>query len=120
MESFPGNRFKTAFEMKRSLQYVSNDNTPRIIIGNKSYVLDKDNVEIGRDANADIVVENDKRYASHAEIRKDGNHFCLVNKSINGTYIYRNENYARIDRWYLTNGETIALCCNPAKGPYRL
>jgi serine/threonine protein kinase len=122
MESFPGNRFKTAFEMKRNLQYVSNSNTPRIIIGNKRYVLDKDRVEIGRDDNADVVVEDPKKFVSplHAEICKDGSQFCLINRSINGTYIYRNENYNKIDKWYLNDGETIALCYNPIKGPYRL
>lgn len=122
MELFPGNRFKTAFEMKRNLQYVSNSNTPRIIIGNKQYVLDKDSVKIGRDADADVVIEDSKKFVSplHAEICRNSNQFCLINRSINGTYIYRNENYNKIDRWFLNDGETIALCYNPVKGPYRL
>jgi pSer/pThr/pTyr-binding forkhead associated (FHA) protein len=56
----------------------------------------------------------------HAEIRRfNGEHF-IFNKSINGTYVYQKEKYVKIDKWLLSDGDTIALCYNLTKGPYRI
>jgi serine/threonine protein kinase len=122
MNPYPVNRFRTAFEMKRSLERLSPTSIPRITIGNNNYALTKNRMLIGRGDDTDIKIDDPLRYVSplQAEICRDNGQFFLIDKSVNGTYVYRNEEYRKIDKWCLADGDIIVLCYNPSKGPYKI
>lgn len=114
-------RFKTAFEMRQRLQSLEKNQT-KLVTGNNHYRITKDTTTIGRNDYADFKIPDQHHYVSplHAEIRKFNGKYYIFNNSINGTYIYQNEKYIKIEKWLLSDGDTIALCYNSAKGPYRI
>jgi len=124
MNANPTNRFKTALEMKESVKYVTpNPRGPRIIVRNKQYEFFQNKMTIGRGKEADIRIDDRDRYVSpvHAEIHRErGNQFWIVDKSLNGTYIYQNETYKKIQRWPLIDGDIVAFCYSPRKGPHKI
>jgi len=64
-------------------------------------------ITIGRSPDADVVFPKDLRIVSrkHAEIRRQGNTFLLVNQSPNGSYV----NGRLADNVYLKQGDVIAF-----------
>jgi len=64
-------------------------------------------ITIGRNADSDVVFPKDLRIVSrkHAEIRRQGNTFLLVNQSPNGCYV----NGRLADNVYLKQGDVIAF-----------
>jgi serine/threonine protein kinase len=121
MDPDPLMRFKTAFEMRQKLQSLEK-NQSKLVTGNNHYLISKDRITIGRSDYAGFRIPDEHHFVSplHAEIRRfNGEHF-IFNKSINGTYVYQKEKYVKIDKWLLSDGDTIALCYNLTKGPYRI
>lgn len=120
----PRNRFKTASEMKESVKYaIPSPRRPRMIVRNKQYEFFQSKMTIGRGKEACIWIDDHDRYVSpvHAEVfRERENQFWIVDKSLNGTYIYQNETYKKVQRWPLRDGDIIALCYNPRKGPHKI
>jgi len=114
-------RFKTAFEMKQKLLSLEK-NQNKIVMGNYHFLISKDKITIGRGDYADFKIPDQHHYVSplHAEIQRLNDKYYILNYSINGTYVYENEKYVKIDKWPLSDGDTIALCYNPTKGPYRI
>jgi serine/threonine protein kinase len=124
MNAYPTDRYSTAWEMKRALTNADHDPKPaRIVLRDRCYELDQETTTIGRGQESSIWIDDPERFTSpvHAEIHKEGGgKFCIVDKSLNGTYIYENETYKRIQRWQLRDGDIIVLCHNPDRGPHKI
>jgi serine/threonine protein kinase len=121
MNPNPINRFRTTFEMKQKLLSAAGCST-KLIIGNVQYFITKQSVIIGRGDAVDFKILDPSKFVSpiHAEINRVGNSFCLLDRSINGTYVYRRESYQKIDRWELLDGDVIVLCYSPSRGPHKI
>lgn len=113
------NRFASAIEMKQRLLEKS-DNQTKLVCGNTSSLILKDQVLIGRSNRADFKINDLNKFVSpiHAEINRVGKQFYILDRSINGTYIYRNGQYFKVDRKLLLDGDIIVLCYKPENGPY--
>ncbi|MGQ0678568.1 MAG: FHA domain-containing protein [Actinomycetota bacterium] len=71
-----------------------------------NFFLDKDVVTCGRDAGSDIFLDDVTVSRRHAEIRREGTEFSIVDSdSLNGTFVNRN----RVDRAALANGDEIQI-----------
>ncbi|HYN98623.1 MAG TPA: FHA domain-containing protein [Actinomycetota bacterium] len=71
-----------------------------------NFFLEKDVVTCGRDSASDIFLDDVTVSRRHAEIRRDGNGFTIVDSdSLNGTFVNRN----RVDRAELKNGDEIQI-----------
>jgi serine/threonine protein kinase len=116
----PSNRFGTAQEMKQALLAMAKRQC-KLVCGTASVSVTKDHFLIGRSDAADFQISDPGKFISpiHAEIRKKHNRFFLSDKSINGTYVYRNGGYFKADKWDLLDGDIIVLCYKPERGPYR-
>lgn len=112
-------RFASAFEMKKSLLTAS-DLQVKLIWGKKSRIISKNRFVIGRSSTADFQIIDSNKFVSpmHAEISKEGDQFYILDRSINGTYIYRKGRYVKVEKEHLFDGEIIVLCYKPEKGPY--
>jgi len=76
-----------------------------------SFALDRDMVTIGRHPESDIFLDDITVSRRHAEIRREGSVFTLLDTgSLNGTYLNRE----RIESAQLRNGDEIQI------GKYRL
>lgn len=70
------------------------------------YLLDEDEVSVGRDPRADILLDDSTVSRSHAVFRRVDAGFEVVDAgSLNGTYVNRN----RVDRAFLHNGDEIMI-----------
>jgi pSer/pThr/pTyr-binding forkhead associated (FHA) protein len=70
------------------------------------FFLDSDVVSAGRDPNSDIFLGDVTVSRKHAEIRRDGNEFSLVDAgSLNGTFVNGN----RVESTRLSNGDEIQI-----------
>ncbi len=121
MDPIPEKRFETVFEMKQKLLSIAMPQS-KLISGNNIYPILKNRVTIGRSNDSDFKILDPSKLISplHAEINMVGKQFFITDRSINGTFIYRDENYKKISQCALSNGDIIALCYKPSKGPYRL
>lgn len=71
-----------------------------------NFFLEKDVVTCGRDASSDIFLDDVTVSRRHAEIRRSGNEFTIVDSdSLNGTFVNRN----RVDKARLSNGDEIQI-----------
>jgi pSer/pThr/pTyr-binding forkhead associated (FHA) protein len=71
-----------------------------------NFFLEKDVVTCGRDAGSDIFLDDVTVSRRHAEIRRNGNEFTIVDSdSLNGTFVNRN----RVEKGPLSNGDEIQI-----------
>lgn len=71
-----------------------------------NFFLEKDVVTCGRDSGSDIFLDDVTVSRRHAEIRREGNGWVIVDSdSLNGTFVNRN----RVDRAPLKNGDEIQI-----------
>ncbi len=114
-------RFKNISEMKLKIMSMSSLG-PRLIHRENIYPLFKNDVTIGRGEESDFKVPDPMKFVSpvHAELCNGEKGRFLRDKSINGTFLYKNERYLKIDRSCLVDGDTMVLCYKPSKGPHKL
>ncbi|KFJ07109.1 FHA domain-containing protein [Bifidobacterium tsurumiense] len=75
-------------------------------VSGSRYLLDEDEVSVGRDPRADILLDDSTVSRAHAVFRRDGNQFTVVDAgSLNGTYVNRQ----RVDQAVLKNGDEIMI-----------
>ncbi|GAA6123194.1 FHA domain-containing protein [Bifidobacterium psychraerophilum] len=75
-------------------------------VSGSRYLLDEDEVTVGRDPNADILLDDSTVSRAHALFRRVGNDFHVVDAgSLNGTYVNRE----RVDDVMLHNGDEIMV-----------
>jgi len=112
-------RFASAFEMKKSLLNAS-DLQAKLIWGKTSRIISKNRFVLGRSNTADFQIIDSNKFVSpiHAEISKEGDQVYILDRSINGTYIYRKGRYVKVEKEHLLDGDTVVLCYKPEKGPY--
>ena len=87
------------------------DNTALLIatrgaLSGSRYLLDEDEVTVGRDTRADILLDDSTVSRSHAVFRRvDGKYEVVDAGSLNGTYVNRQ----RVDRAVLKDGDEIMI-----------
>ncbi len=123
-EQDPRKRYSSIAEFRDALFFEvkpSKETHPYVIIGGKKHYINKNVVTIGRLRNADIHVKDDYGYVSriHCMMVKRREGYLLVdNKSTGGVFVYSDGVYKRIEKWWLKDGDIIALCYDRVKGPY--
>ena len=121
LDPYPSNRFSTASDMKRELLKLTKRQF-YLICGTHMSSIEKNRFLIGRSDKADFKIEDSMKFVSpvHAEIQKVGSNFRILDKSLNGTFLYRNGVYTKITESNLLDGDFIVLCYKETKGPHRL
>ncbi len=122
-EQDPKLRYSSISEFRNAITgiKVAREPYPYLIIQGRKYYLKKDVVTIGRAANADIRIDDVYGYISriHCVITKQRDNYMLMdNRSTGGIFVYDNGVYRRVDRWWLKDGDIIALCYDARKGAY--
>ena len=75
-------------------------------VSGSRYLLDEDEVSVGRDPRADILLDDSTVSRAHAVFRRRGGAFTVVDAgSLNGTYVNRQ----RVDQATLRNGDEIMI-----------
>ena len=75
-------------------------------VSGSRYLLDEDEVTVGRDSRADILLDDSTVSRSHAVFRRAGDTFAVYDSgSLNGTYVNRQ----RVDHQQLRNGDEIMI-----------
>ena len=75
-------------------------------VSGSRYLLDEDEVTVGRDSRADILLDDSTVSRSHAVFRRVGDTFAVYDSgSLNGTYVNRQ----RVDHQQLRNGDEIMI-----------
>ena len=75
-------------------------------VSGSRYLLDEDKVTVGRDAHADILLDDSTVSRAHAVfVRANGEFTVIDSGSLNGTYVNRQ----RVDRAVLRNGDEIMI-----------
>lgn len=75
-------------------------------VSGSRYLLDEDEVTVGRDSRADILLDDSTVSRSHAVFRRVGDAFAVYDSgSLNGTYVNRQ----RVDHQQLRNGDEIMI-----------
>lgn len=75
-------------------------------VSGSRYLLDEDEVSVGRDPHADILLDDSTVSRAHAVFRRTEQSFSVVDTgSLNGTYVNRN----RVDQAVLKNGDEIMI-----------
>ena len=70
------------------------------------YLLDEDEVTVGRDARADILLDDSTVSRQHAVFRRENGAYTVIDAgSLNGTYVNRQ----RVDKATLKNGDEIMI-----------
>lgn len=70
------------------------------------YLLDEDEITVGRDPSSDILLDDSTVSRTHAVFRRiNGNYSVIDTGSLNGTYVNRQ----RVDSQELKNGDEIIL-----------
>ena len=88
------------------LEWVCKDGRQIFIEVVASYLLDEDEVTVGRDSRADILLDDSTVSRSHAVFRRVGDTFAVYDSgSLNGTYVNRQ----RVDHQQLRNGDEIMI-----------
>ena len=71
-----------------------------------NFILDKDVITCGRDAGSDIFLDDVTVSRRHAEIRRNGTEFTIVDSdSLNGTFVNR----TRVEKTPLRSGDEIQI-----------
>jgi hypothetical protein len=117
----PSKRYQIAEDMIREIQgqYVSQGSAHIFCRGTK-YELSR-RLGIGRSTSCEIAISDTMGFVSkrHAEVFPDqGRYWIEDTQSTNGTFLYRNGVFQRIQRNELHDGDLIALCYKKDKGPY--
>ncbi|MBT1171981.1 FHA domain-containing protein [Bifidobacterium sp. MA2] len=75
-------------------------------VSGSRYLLDEDEVSVGRDPKSDILLDDSTVSRAHAVFRRTGGVFSVVDAgSLNGTYVNRQ----RVDQAVLKNGDEIMI-----------
>ncbi len=75
-------------------------------VSGSRYLLDEDEVTVGRDPRCDILLDDSTVSRSHAVFRRANGGFSVVDAgSLNGTYVNRQ----RVDNIQLRNGDEIMI-----------
>ena len=75
-------------------------------VSGSRYLLDEDEITVGRDPGADILLDDSTVSRAHAVFRRDNGTFSVVDLgSLNGTYVNRQ----RVDEQQLKNGDEIMI-----------
>ena len=75
-------------------------------VSGSRYLLDEDEVTVGRDAHADIILDDSTVSRAHAVFRREHGTFSVADAgSLNGTYVNRQ----RVDSAVLKNGDEIMI-----------
>ncbi|KAB7790757.1 FHA domain-containing protein [Bifidobacterium leontopitheci] len=75
-------------------------------VSGSRYLLDEDEVSVGRDSRADILLDDSTVSRAHAVFRRTGDTFTVYDAgSLNGTYVNRK----RVDHQELRNGDEIMI-----------
>ncbi|MUH60180.1 FHA domain-containing protein [Bifidobacterium canis] len=98
---------------QEDLQTISRlaDNTALLIatrgaLSGSRYLLDEDEVTVGRDPRADILLDDSTVSRQHAVFRRENGSYTVVDAgSLNGTYVNRQ----RVDQQTLKNGDEIMI-----------
>ena len=70
------------------------------------YLLDEDEVTVGRDPRADILLDDSTVSRQHAVFRRENGAYTVIDAgSLNGTYVNRQ----RVDHQQLRNGDEIMI-----------
>ena len=70
------------------------------------YLLDEDEVTVGRDPRADILLDDSTVSRQHAVFRRENGAYTVIDAgSLNGTYVNRQ----RVDKAALKNGDEIMI-----------
>ena len=70
------------------------------------YLLDEDEVTVGRDPRADILLDDSTVSRQHAVFRRENGAYTVIDAgSLNGTYVNRQ----RVDKATLMNGDEIMI-----------
>ena len=75
-------------------------------VSGSRYLLDEDEISVGRDPRADILLDDSTVSRAHAVFRRTGSTFMVIDSgSLNGTYVNRQ----RVDQSALKNGDEIMI-----------
>ncbi|MCH4208562.1 FHA domain-containing protein [Bifidobacterium sp.] len=75
-------------------------------VSGSRYLLDEDEISVGRDPRADILLDDSTVSRTHAVFRRTGDTFSVIDAgSLNGTYVNRK----RVDEQQLNNGDEIMI-----------
>jgi FHA domain containing protein len=75
-------------------------------VSGSRYLLDEDEITVGRDPRADILLDDSTVSRQHAVFRRVNGQFFVVDAgSLNGTYVNRQ----RVDQATLKNGDEIMI-----------
>ena len=75
-------------------------------VSGSRYLLDEDEITVGRDPSADILLDDSTVSRAHAVFRRLNGRYCVIDAgSLNGTYVNRQ----RVDQQELKNGDEIIL-----------
>ena len=78
----------------------------RSALSGSRYLLDEDEVAVGRDPRSDILLDDSTVSRSHAVFRRVNGQYEVVDAgSLNGTYVNRQ----RVDQALLKNGDEIMI-----------
>ena len=81
-------------------------------VSGSRYLLDEDEITVGRDPSSDILLDDSTVSRSHAVFRRVGDTFAVYDSgSLNGTYVNRQ----RVDHQQLRNGDEIVLTASDAR-----
>ena len=80
--------------------------TTRGALSGSRYLLDEDEVTVGRDPRADILLDDSTVSRQHAVFRRENGAYTVIDAgSLNGTYVNRQ----RVDKATLKNGDEIMI-----------
>lgn len=75
-------------------------------VSGSRYLLDEDEITVGRDPRADILLDDSTVSRSHAVFRRVNGAYSVIDAgSLNGTYVNRQ----RVDQKQLNNGDEIMI-----------
>lgn len=75
-------------------------------VSGSRYLLDEEEISVGRDSRADILLDDSTVSRAHAIFRRNGDSFSVIDAgSLNGTYVNRE----RVDQTVLKNGDEIMI-----------
>ena len=75
-------------------------------LSDSRYLLDEDEVTVGRDPRADILLDDSTVSRQHAVFRRENGAYTVIDAgSLNGTYVNRQ----RVDKATLKNGDEIMI-----------
>jgi len=93
---------------------------PVLIVGGREIPLTGETLVIGREG--DIEIPDKEKWVSKEHVKsyrdKVGQYWIEDMGSVNGTFVYQDGQYVRKNKWALADGDVIALCWSPGKGPY--